>query len=90
MQREIRPYGDRLLQGGGVPIEILVGINTDEVVMRKPVPEPDKPLRPIKAPELIALQHHLLDSAAEPHVWCPWPPPEATSRSYHLVAIVSS
>jgi class 3 adenylate cyclase len=28
MQREIRRYGDQLLQGGGVPIEIRVGINT--------------------------------------------------------------
>jgi class 3 adenylate cyclase len=34
MQQEIRRYGDRLLQGGGVPIEIRVGINTGEVVMR--------------------------------------------------------
>ena len=34
MQQEIRRYGDRLLQGGGVPIEIRIGINTGEVVMR--------------------------------------------------------
>jgi class 3 adenylate cyclase/tetratricopeptide (TPR) repeat protein len=34
MQREIRRYGDRLLEGGGVPIEIRVGVNTGEVVMR--------------------------------------------------------
>src|SRR5215469_493830 len=34
MQREIRRYGDRLLQAGGVPIEIRVGVNTGEVVMR--------------------------------------------------------
>ena len=34
MQQEIRRYGDRLLQGGGVPIEIRVGVNTGEVVMR--------------------------------------------------------
>jgi class 3 adenylate cyclase len=34
MQQEIRRYGDRLLQGGGVPIEIRVGANTGEVVMR--------------------------------------------------------
>src|SRR6516164_5290680 len=34
MQQEIRRYGDRLLQSGGVPIEIRVGINTGEVVMR--------------------------------------------------------
>src|SRR6516165_8408071 len=33
MQQEIRRYGDRLLQNGGVPIEIRVGINTGEVVM---------------------------------------------------------
>src|SRR5262249_53155501 len=34
MQQEIRPYGDRLLEAGGVPIEIRVGVNTREVVMR--------------------------------------------------------
>src|SRR6516164_1314327 len=34
MQQEIRRYGDRLLQSGGVPIEIRVGVNTGEVVMR--------------------------------------------------------
>jgi class 3 adenylate cyclase/tetratricopeptide (TPR) repeat protein len=34
MQHEIRRYGDHLFQGGGVPIEIRVGINTGEVVMR--------------------------------------------------------
>jgi class 3 adenylate cyclase/tetratricopeptide (TPR) repeat protein len=34
MQQEIRHYGDRLLQRGGVPIEIRVGVNTGEVVMR--------------------------------------------------------
>src|SRR5215470_12602552 len=34
MQQEIRRYGDRLLQAGGVPIEIRVGVNTGEVVMR--------------------------------------------------------
>jgi predicted ATPase/class 3 adenylate cyclase len=34
MQQEIRRYGDRLLKAGGVPIEIRVGINTGEVVMR--------------------------------------------------------
>src|SRR5215813_12407781 len=34
MQHEIRRYGDRLLQRGGIPIEIRVGINTGEVVMR--------------------------------------------------------
>src|SRR6516165_9851069 len=34
MQREIRRYGDRLLEAGGVPIEIRVGVNTGEVVMR--------------------------------------------------------
>jgi class 3 adenylate cyclase len=34
MHKDIRPYGDRLLQRGGVPIEIRVGINTSEVVMR--------------------------------------------------------
>jgi len=34
MQQDIRRYGDRLLQGGGVPIEIRVGVNTGEVVMR--------------------------------------------------------
>jgi class 3 adenylate cyclase len=34
MQQEIRRYGDRLLSAGGVPIEIRVGINTGEVVMR--------------------------------------------------------
>jgi class 3 adenylate cyclase/tetratricopeptide (TPR) repeat protein len=34
MQQEIRRYGDQLLQGGGVPIEIRVGVNTGEVVMR--------------------------------------------------------
>ena len=28
MQHEIRSYSDRLLQGGGVPIEIRVGVNT--------------------------------------------------------------
>jgi class 3 adenylate cyclase/tetratricopeptide (TPR) repeat protein len=34
MQREIRRYSDRLLEAGGVPIEIRVGVNTGEVVMR--------------------------------------------------------
>jgi hypothetical protein len=34
MLREIRSYGDRLLEGGGAPIEIRVGVNTGEVVMR--------------------------------------------------------
>src|SRR6516165_5713012 len=34
MQQEIRRYGDRLLEAGGVPIEIRVGVNTGEVVMR--------------------------------------------------------
>src|SRR5215470_10156295 len=34
MQREIRRYGDRLLEAGGVPVEIRVGVNTGEVVMR--------------------------------------------------------
>ena len=34
MQQEIRRYGDRLLEAGGVPIEIRVGINTGEMVMR--------------------------------------------------------
>src|SRR6516162_4700358 len=34
MQQEIRRYGDRLLQAGDVPIEIRVGVNTGEVVMR--------------------------------------------------------
>ena len=34
VQREIRRYGDRLLEEGGVPIEIRVGVNTGEVVMR--------------------------------------------------------
>jgi len=34
MQQEIRRYGDRLLQGGGAQIEIRVGVNTGEVVMR--------------------------------------------------------
>jgi len=34
MQQEIRGYGDRLLEGGGGPIEIRVGVNTGEVVMR--------------------------------------------------------
>ena len=34
MQREIRRYGDQLLEAGGVPIEIRVGVNTGEVVMR--------------------------------------------------------
>jgi len=34
MQQEIHRYGDRLLQGGGAPIEIRVGVNTGEVVMR--------------------------------------------------------
>ena len=34
MQREIRSYSDRLLEGGEVPIEIRVGVNTGEVVMR--------------------------------------------------------
>ena len=34
MQDEIRRYGDRLLSRGGVPIEIRVGINTGEVVVR--------------------------------------------------------
>jgi class 3 adenylate cyclase len=34
MQQEIRRYGDQLLQGGGAPIEIRVGVNTGEVVMR--------------------------------------------------------
>src|SRR5262249_5287876 len=31
---EIRRYGDRLLEAGVVPIEIRVGVNTGEVVMR--------------------------------------------------------
>src|SRR5215469_8319783 len=34
MQREIRNYGDRLRETGGEPIEIRVGVNTGEVVMR--------------------------------------------------------
>ena len=34
MQQEIRRYGDRLLQAGGVPVEIRVGVNTGQVVMR--------------------------------------------------------
>jgi class 3 adenylate cyclase/tetratricopeptide (TPR) repeat protein len=34
IQREIRSYGDRLREAGGVPIEIRVGVNTREVVMR--------------------------------------------------------
>src|SRR6516165_9272866 len=34
MQQDIRRYGDRLLEEGGVPIEIRVGVNTGEVVMR--------------------------------------------------------
>src|SRR5499427_2280177 len=34
MQQGIRRYGDRLLEAGGVPIEIRVGVNTGEVVMR--------------------------------------------------------
>jgi hypothetical protein len=34
MQQEIRRYGDQLLQAGGAPIEIRVGVNTGEVVMR--------------------------------------------------------
>ena len=34
MQQEIRRYGDRHLESGGVPIEIRVGVNTGEVVMR--------------------------------------------------------
>jgi class 3 adenylate cyclase len=34
LQQEIRCYGDRLLQAAGVPIEIRVGVNTGEVVMR--------------------------------------------------------
>src|SRR5215472_16398976 len=34
MQREIRSYGDQLLEAGGVPVEIRVGVNTGEVVMR--------------------------------------------------------
>ena len=34
MQQEIRRYGDRLLEAGGVPLEICVGVNTGEVVMR--------------------------------------------------------
>jgi class 3 adenylate cyclase/tetratricopeptide (TPR) repeat protein len=34
MQREIRRYGDQLLEAGRVPIEIRVGVNTGEVVMR--------------------------------------------------------
>jgi hypothetical protein len=34
MQQEIRRYGDRLLEAGGVPVEIRVGVNTGEVVMR--------------------------------------------------------
>src|SRR5262249_12143006 len=34
VQQEIHRYGDVLLQGGGVPIEIRVGVNTGEVVMR--------------------------------------------------------
>jgi predicted ATPase/class 3 adenylate cyclase len=34
MQDEIRRYGDKLLSRGGVPIEIRVGANTGEVVVR--------------------------------------------------------
>jgi class 3 adenylate cyclase len=34
MQDEIRRYGDQLLSRGGVPIEIRVGVNTGEVVVR--------------------------------------------------------
>src|SRR5262245_37219147 len=34
MQREIRRYGDRLLEAGVVPVDIRVGVNTGEVVMR--------------------------------------------------------
>ena len=34
MQDEIRRYGDRLLSSGEVPIEIRVGVNTGEVVVR--------------------------------------------------------
>ena len=34
MQDEIRRYGDKLLSLGGVPIEIRVGVNTGEVVVR--------------------------------------------------------
>ena len=34
MQQEIHRYGDWLLQNGGAPIEIRVGVNTGEVVMR--------------------------------------------------------
>jgi class 3 adenylate cyclase/tetratricopeptide (TPR) repeat protein len=34
MQDEIRHYGDKLLSRGGVPIEIRVGVNTGEVVVR--------------------------------------------------------
>jgi class 3 adenylate cyclase len=34
MQEEIRRYGDRLLSRGGEPIEIRVGVNTGEVVVR--------------------------------------------------------
>jgi class 3 adenylate cyclase len=33
-QDEIRRYGDKLLSRGGVPIEIRVGVNTGEVVVR--------------------------------------------------------
>src|SRR5215472_12347620 len=34
MQQEIHRYGGRLLQGGRAPIEIRVGVNTGEVVLR--------------------------------------------------------
>jgi class 3 adenylate cyclase/tetratricopeptide (TPR) repeat protein len=34
MQDEIRRYGDKLLSRGGAPIEIRVGVNTGEVVVR--------------------------------------------------------
>jgi class 3 adenylate cyclase len=34
MQEEIRGYGDKLLSRGAVPIEIRVGVNTGEVVVR--------------------------------------------------------
>jgi class 3 adenylate cyclase len=30
MQQEIRRYGDRLLQGGGVPVEIRAAVNTEK------------------------------------------------------------
>ncbi|MGR9108044.1 MAG: AAA family ATPase [Gammaproteobacteria bacterium] len=34
MQKEIRRYSDQLLAGGGIPVQIRVGINTGEVVVR--------------------------------------------------------